>query len=292
MNKIIVVTGGAGFVGSNLIEFLISKTNYNIISLDNYSTGTKKNHLQDKRIKYIRGNTVEIQKLLCKYKNKIIVIFHFGEFSRIHQSFLNKKDCFDSNLSGSLQVFLFAIENKIKVIYSATSASLGNRGNDENLSPYAFTKSKNLKLLIQLKKWFNLSYEALYFYNVYGPRQIDSGPMATVIGIFQKQFSNKQPLTVVKPGTQTRKFTHVKDTVEGCYYAWKKNMNRHYAISNAISYSILNIASIFGSKIKFIKAKLGERYSSAAVSKIGDIKIFKIKCSKNLKSYIDEYKKK
>ena len=146
MKNIIVVTGGSGFVGSNLIKNLIKKTNFKIISIDDYSTGTKKNHLKDKRIKYINSHTKNIQKVLKAYRNNINTLFHFGEFARIYQSFLKMNECINSNTIGSHEVFNFCLSNKIKLIYSATSATIGNNGNDKNLSPYAFTKAKNLEM--------------------------------------------------------------------------------------------------------------------------------------------------
>ena len=214
MRNTIVVTGGAGFVGSNLILYLLTKTKKKIISLDNYSSGSRKNHLKNKRVKYLKGDTRDIKKILNKFKKKIHSIFHFGEFARIFQSFKEFDKCYESNTLGTKEVFKFCLDNKLKLIYSATSASLGNFGKDKNLSPYAFTKSKNLELLENLKKWFNFKFEIIYFYNVYGPRQIKHGNMATVIGIFEDQYSKNKPLTVVKPGSQSRKFTHIDDTVE------------------------------------------------------------------------------
>jgi len=288
--NLVVVTGGAGFVGSNLIDYLIKKTKHKIVSLDNYSTGRKINHNSNKRVKYIKGDTNDIYKLLNKYKNDINVIFHFGEYARIHQSFSDIDKCFQSNISGTSKVFSFCLENNIKIVYSATSASLGNNGLDQGLSPYAFTKSKNLNLLMQLKNWYNFKYEALYFYNVYGNRQIQKGRMATVIGIFENQFKNKEKLTIVKPGSQSRKFTHIDDTVKGCFVAWKKNMNRHYTLSNSKSYTILQVAYMFSKNVKFIKNRLGERNKSSVVKKIGNLKIYNIKCSSSLKSYIDTFK--
>ena len=163
MKNHIVVTGGAGFVGSNLIDLLLKKTNYKIISLDNYSSGTKKNHIIHKRVNYLKGSTLNINKILTKHKKKINCIFHFGEFSRIFQSFKKFDECYHSNSIGTKAVFKFCLDNNIKLIYSATSASLGNKGDDKNLSPYAFTKSKNLELLENLKRWFNFKFEVIFF---------------------------------------------------------------------------------------------------------------------------------
>ena len=286
MKNIIVVTGGAGFVGSNLIEKLLLSTNYKIISIDNYSSGSTKNHIKNKRVKYIKGDTENISKTLNKYKNNISTIFHFGEFARIYQSFLKMNECIKSNSIGTHAVFNFCLLNKIKLIYSATSASIGNKGRDRNLSPYAFTKSKNLEMLENLKSWFNFKYEILYFYNVYGPKQIFKGDMATVIGIFEDQYKNKKPLTVVKPGSQSRRFTHIDDTINACYYAWKKNKCRHYSISNKKSYTILEVARMFKSRIRFLPERKGERYASALTNMNLSNKVYKLFGKIELKNYI------
>ena len=289
MKNLIVVTGGAGFVGSNLIELLLIKTNLNILSLDNYSSGLKKNHIKNRRVRYIKGNTFNISKILKKYKKKIKALFHFGEFARIYQSFKKFDECFASNSIGSKAVFKFCLDNNIKLIYSATSASLGNNGNDKNLSPYSFTKSKNIELLENLKKWFNFKYEVIFFYNVYGHRQIKVGDMATVIGIFENQYLNKKSLTVVKPGTQTRRFTHINDTVQICYEAFKSNKCQYYSISNQNSYSILEVAKMFKSKIKMLKPRQGERYASALTKISYDNKIIQKYGKIQLKDYISSF---
>ena len=288
--KKIIVTGGAGFVGTNLIRLLIKKTKYQIISIDNYSSGSKKNHIKNFRVKYLKGNTVNISYLIKKPK-EIKTIFHFGEFARIYQSFAKMNECIDFNSIGSNAVFNFCLKNKIKLIYSATSASLGNKGKDKNLSPYAFTKAKNLELLENLKKWFNFKYEVIYFYNVYGPHQISKGSMSTVIGIFEDHYKRKKPLPVVKPGTQTRRFTHIYDTVNICYHAWKKNLCRHYSIAHKKSYSIIEVAKMFNSKFKYLSKRPGERYGSALSNSNLSNKIFKYFGKINLKDYINEFKK-
>ena len=289
MKKTIIVTGGAGFVGSNLIEILLKKTKFRIISLDNYSSGSKKNHIQNSRVKYINGNTLDIGKIFNRQKNFVHSIFHFGEFSRIFQSFQKFEECFQSNSIGTNAVFKFCLENNIKLIYSATSASLGNRGKDKNLSPYAFTKSKNLELLENLKKWFNFKFEIIFFYNVYGPRQIKVGDMATVIGIFEHQYLNKKPLTVVKPGSQTRRFTHIYDTVQVCYNAFKADKCKNYSISNKNSYSIIDVANMFKSKIVFLKPRSGERFASALTKISYNNKIIQKYGRLQLKEYISSF---
>ena len=289
MKKIIVVTGGAGFVGSNLISFFLKKTKFKIISIDDYSSGNKKNHFHDKRVKYFKGNTKDISIILNAYKKKINTIFHFGEFSRIYQSFLKMNECINSNTIGTNAVYNFCLKNKIKLVYSATSASIGNKGNDMNLSPYAFTKAKNLEMLENLKKWYDFKFEIIYFYNVYGPKQICKGDMATVIGIFEEQYKKKLPLTVVRPGSQTRRFTHIDDTVKICYYAWKQNKCRHYSISNKKSYSILQVAKMFNTKIKFLPKRRGERYASALTNMNLLNKVHKKFGKIELKNYIKDF---
>ena len=289
MKKYIVITGGCGFVGSNLINFFLKKTNFNIISIDDYSSGFKKNEIRDKRIKYLKGNTRDISKILIDYKNVINSVFHFGEFSRIYQSFLQMNKCIQSNSIGTNAVFDFCLKNKIKLIYSATSASLGNKGKDKNLSPYAFTKAKNLELLENLKKWFKFKYEVIFFYNVYGPRQIKTGKMATVVGIFEDCFLKKRPLPIVKPGSQSRRFTHIQDTVQVCFKAWKKNKCRFYSISNKKSYSILDVAKLFKTKIKFLPKRKGERYASALTNLALSNKIYRTYGKIDLKDYIKDF---
>ncbi len=289
IKEYIIVTGGAGFIGSNLIHFLLKKSKFKIISLDNYSTGSKKNHIKDKRVKYLRGNVLNIQKILYKYKSNINCIFHFGEFSRIFQSFKKFKECFQSNSIGSQAVFKFCLDNKIKLIYSATSASLGKRGKDKNLSPYAFTKSKNLELLENLKKWFKFKFEIIFFYNVYGPGHIRVGDMATVIGIFEDKYINKKPMSVVKPGTQTRRFTHVYDTVSVCYDAFKANKCRYYSISNKKAYAIIDVAKMFKSKIIMLEPRSGERYASALTKISSNNKIIQKFGKLQLKDYVSSF---
>ena len=289
MRNILVVTGGAGFIGSNLICELLKFKKFRILSVDNYSSGFVKNHINNKQVKYLKGNTKNIESLLRSYNGKIHSIFHFGEFARIYQSFKKINECFSSNIEGSLSVFNFAKKNKIRLIYSATSASLGNSGKDMNLSPYAFSKAKNLELLENLKKWFNFRYEVIYFYNVYGERQICKGDMATVVGIFEEHFLKGKKLPVVKPGTQVRRFTHVYDTVKACIFAWKKNQRKHYSIASKRSYSIIELAKLFRIKIRYLPMRKGERFASALTKMNLNNRIVRLSAKIRLKDYINNF---
>ncbi len=289
IKNIIVVTGGAGFIGSSLIKFFVEKKKIRekIISIDNYSTGHIKNHIKSSNVRYIRGDNRNINILLKPYIKKIKIIFHFGEYSRIHQSFKDYKKCFEYNIHHSSKVIEFAKNNKVKIIYSATSSNLGNSGKDENLSPYTWSKSKNIELIRNYNKWFGLKYELVYFYNVYGPRQITNSPMAAVIGIFEQQCKKRIPLTVVKPGTQRRDFTHIDDIVEGCYLAWKKGEQDEYMLGTKKTYTILQIAKMFKCKIKFLPARKGDRHTSTMINNNAK-KILGYKTKKDIKDYIQK----
>ncbi|MDA7477205.1 NAD-dependent epimerase/dehydratase family protein, partial [Candidatus Pelagibacter ubique] len=252
------------------------------------TTGSIKNHVINKNVKYINGQNKDISRILRNYKKKIKIIYHFGEFSRIYQSFLHTKDCVNSNIYNSFEVINFAKDNNIKIIYSATSSNLGNDGKDQNSSPYAWTKTKNIELIKNYGDWFGLRYEILYFYNVYGPGQIKNGKMSALIAIFEKQYKNKKPLTIVKPGTQLRDFTHIDDIIEGCYKAVIKNKNKEYMLSSGKKFSILQIAKMFNTKYKYISKRPGDRKDSIVLNNNAK-KILGFKAKNTLKDYIENF---
>lgn len=292
MHKEIVVTGGLGFVGQNFVNYLDKKiSNYKIIVYDKSKKNLKKLNLESKNNKIIVviGNTLNIDNKLSKFK-RIVSLFHFGEFSRIVKSFDFYNECFTSNTLGTFKVLKFCRENKIKIIYSASSSKFGNNGKNENLSPYSWTKSKNIELIKNFHKWYGLKYEIVYFYNVFGPGHSRYGKLAAVIGIFEGQYLKNKTLTVVTPGTQLRDFTHVHDIVKGTYLAWKKNLNREYLLGTGKLYSIIEIAKLFNHKIKMIPFREGERFSSNKINNDA-YRILKYKPTINIKDYIKDFVK-
>ena len=290
-NKRILVTGGAGFIGSNLVNSLINKNlAKKIIVLDNYSSGTKKNHINNKKVEYIKGDTKFINKIDKIVNSKFDLVFHLAEFSRIVQSFQYFEDCWESNMQGTKKVIELALKKKAKFVYSASSSKFGNKEN-EFLSPYAWTKAKNVELIKCYREWYGLEYIISYFYNVYGPNQIRNNHMSAVIGIFENQYINNFPLTVVSPGNQKRDFTHVYDIVDGFIKAGFYKKNQEYQLASGKLYTILQVAKMFKSDIKMIPERPGERFSSKRDSLKKSKKELNFESKFKLKNYIDNFLK-
>ena len=289
----IVVTGGLGFIGRNFIKYLDKKLRKcKIIILDKSKKNLKRFNLKSKnnKIIIIISKTIDIERKLSTYK-KIHTIFHFGEFSRIVPSFTYTNECFSSNTIGTYKVLKFCADNKIKFIYSASSSRFGNYGKDENLSPYSWTKSKNIELIKNFNIWYGLKYEIVYFYNVYGDDHSRYDKLSAVIGIFEGQYLKNKPLTLVLPGNQTRDFTHVDDIVRGTYLAWKKNLNRDYLLGTGKKYSIKYIAKLFNHKIKLVPSQPGERLSSSKINRDA-FRILNYKPQKKIEDHIKNFIKK
>ena len=291
MNKnknTVLVIGGAGFIGSNLIEELIKRKDVKkIYSYDDYSTGLSINHFKSKKVNYLKGSSMKINKNITLKRIKFDYVYHFGEFSRIVPSFEYLDSCWESNTEGTFQVLKFCLEKKTKLIYSGSSSTIGK---NKNLSPYSWTKYCNNELIKNFNRWYGLNYVIVYFYNVYGGRQLYKGPMSAVMGIFEQQYRNKKPLTVVKPGSQIRDFTHVKDIVSGTILAAYKAKNDEFHIGSGKNYSILEIAKMFGSKYVLVAERKGERFYSLAKNSKAK-RILGYRPSHNLKDYINEFKK-
>jgi len=256
--KTILVTGGAGFIGSNLIERLVKDPNNKVISLDNYFTGSKENHIEGAT--YIEGHTKDIVNLITEIPD---IVYHLGEYSRVEQSFDDMPIVWESNKAGTFAVLEFCRKHNCKIVYAGSSTKFGDGGLGRDQSPYAWTKASNTELVRNYGTWFGLRYAITYFYNVYGTREISTGPYATLIAIFKGKFKNNEPLTVVTPGTQVRNFTHVDDIVRGLIAVGEKGEGDDYGLGSEDGYSILNIAETFGGKISMLPERKGNRMESS-----------------------------
>jgi UDP-glucose 4-epimerase len=261
MSDILLVTGGAGFVGSCLIRRLVTEyPDAQIVSLDNYFTGTTDNHVDDKRVTYIEASTLDILKV---WQNKGLAspktVYHMGEYSRIVRSFEDHDLTWEFNLRGTKEVVQFAHNHNAKLVYAGSSSKFGNDGQDENLNPYAWTKAKNIEYLKNFSEWFGLDFVVTYFYNAYGPGQIRSGKYATVIGIFEDHYERGLPLPVVSPGDQTRDFTHIDDIVSGIILCAERGSGDGYLLGTGREWPILEVARMFGGEIEMMPALRGER---------------------------------
>ena len=284
--KKILITGGAGFIASNLIKLILdNNSKVFIYSYDNYYSGSRKNHIKSTKVKYIKGDTQKINKNRFLKKINFDHVFHFAEFSRIVPSFDNYDTCIKTNTYGTFEVIKFCLEKKAKLIYSASSSTIGN---NKFLSPYSWSKYANNELIKNFSKWFGLKYVIVYFYNVYGPNQITKGHMSAVIGIFEKQYLLGKPLTVVKPGTQKRDFTHVEDIANGTYLAATKSLNSEFHLGSGKNYSIIEVAKMFKSKYKLVSERPGERFYSLSKSNKAKIQL-KYRIKNDLKSYITNF---
>jgi len=261
MSKKILVTGGAGFVGSHLCERLAQDQNNQVVSLDNYFTGSEANHLPG--VTYIRGSTAQIDELIDFTPD---YIYHLGEYSRVEQSFDDIEKVWEYNKQGIFAVLQFCRKTGAKLIYAGSSTKFGDGGLGRSQSPYAWTKASNTELVENYGVWFNIPYAIVYFYNVYGKREIAKGKYATLIALFTEKMKANETLTIVSPGTQKRNFTHVDDIVDGLIMVGENGYGDEFGIGSPESFTILEVAELFGGKIEMLPERKGNRMTADVVT--------------------------
>lgn len=281
MKRKILVTGGAGFVGSHLCERLSQKPNYEVYSLDNYFTGSENNHLPN--VTYIKGDTVDIE-LLVDFNPDMV--YHLGEYSRVEQSFDDIEKVWKYNKDGIFAVLEFVRKKGCKILYAGSSTKFGDGGLGRSASPYAWTKASNTELVENYGTWFNVPYAITYFYNVYGPREISTGKYATLIALFKEKMKKGEPLTIVSPGAQKRNFTHIDDIIDGLVLVGENGYGDEFGIGSPESYSIKEIAQMFGGKIEMLEERKGNRMTADVMTE--KTESLGWKPTKNIKDYIND----
>lgn len=281
MKKKILVTGGAGFVGSHLCERLSKNSNYEVYSLDNYFTGSELNHVPN--VTYIKGNTKDIEKLVTFTPD---MVYHLGEYSRVEQSFDDIEKVWEYNKDGIFAVLEFVRKAGCKILYAGSSTKFGDGGFGRSASPYAWTKATNTELVMNYGTWFNVPYAITYFYNVYGPREIQTGKYATLIALFKEKMKNSENLTIVSPGTQKRNFTHIDDIIDGLILVGENGYGDEFGIGSDESFSILEVAQMYGGKIEMLPERRGNRMTAEVISE--KTKALGWIPKRSLKDYIEE----
>ncbi len=283
--KYILVTGGAGFVGSHLCERLAKDENNDVYSLDNYFTGSKLNHVPN--VTYIEGSTADIANLVAFTPN---MVYHLGEYSRVEQSFDDIKKVWRYNKDGIFAVLQFVRKAGCKILYAGSSTKFGDGGLGRSASPYAWTKATNTELVMNYGNWFNIPYVITYFYNVYGEREIQTGRYATLIALFKEKIKNKKRLTIVSPGTQKRNFTHIDDIIDGLVLVGENGYGDGFGIGSPEAFTVLEVAEIFGGKIQILPERKGNRMTADVVT--DKTRALGWSPKRNLTDYIENIKNK
>jgi UDP-glucose 4-epimerase len=261
LKKKILVTGGAGFVGSHLCERLAQDDNNEVYSLDNYFTGSENNHVDN--VTYIKGDTKDISTLVDFNPD---MVYHLGEYSRVEQSFGDIEKVWEYNKDGIFAVLEFVRKAGCKILYAGSSTKFGDGGLGRSASPYAWTKATNTELVMNYGAWFNVPYAITYFYNVYGPREIQTGKYATLIALFKEKMKNDEILTVVSPGTQKRNFTHIDDIVDGLMLVGEQGFGDEFGIGSDEAFSILDVAKMYEGEIEMLPERRGNRMTAEVLS--------------------------
>jgi UDP-glucose 4-epimerase len=282
--KKILVTGGAGFVGSHLCERLSKNSEYEVYSLDNYFTGSEANHVAN--VTYIKGDTADIATLVTFNPD---MVYHLGEYSRVEQSFDDIEKVWRYNKDGIFAVLEFVRKAGCKILYAGSSTKFGDGGLGRSASPYAWTKATNTELVMNYGMWFNVPYAITYFYNVYGPREIESGKYATLIALFKEKMKNNEPLTIVSPGTQKRNFTHIDDIIDALVLVGENGYGDEFGIGSDEAFSILEVAQMYGGEIQMLPERRGNRMGADVLSE--KTKALGWAPTRRLQDYIEKLRK-
>jgi UDP-glucose 4-epimerase len=252
--KTVLVTGGAGFVGSNLCKRLIAD-GHRVISLDNHLAGSDESV---QGVEYRTGHTKDIAKLVPE---QVDLIYHLGEYSRVEQSLEEPDVVWDANVAGTFGVLEYWRARKCKLLYSGSSTKFGDGGLARDATPYAWTKAANTELVRNYGNWYGLPYAITYFYNVYGPGE-RVGKYGTVIAIFMDRYKKGLPIQVTSPGTQRRNFTHISDIIDGLILVAEKGEGDEFGLGNTTPYAMIDVARMFGGPIEMLPERAGNRNSS------------------------------
>ena len=277
----ILVTGGAGFIGSHLCELLSKDSSNRIVSLDNYSTGSKSNHIMG--VEYIRGETKDINSLITFTPD---IVYHLGEYSRVEQSFEDLETVWSSNKLGTFEVLQFCRKHACKIVYAGSSTKFGDGGLGRSQSPYGWTKASNTELVKNFGEWFDVPYAITYFYNAYGPREIRTGKYATLIALFAERMRKNEPLTVVSPGVQKRNFTHVIDIVSALKLVGEQGYGDDFGIGSSQAFSVFEIAKMYGGQIVILPQRRGNRMTADVMTE--KTQAIGWTAKKNVKDWIDQ----
>lgn len=253
--QIILVTGGAGFIGSHLLRALsVRYPHSKLISLDNYFTGSKENHIEG--VEYREGHTKDIESLVPESPE---LVFHLGEYARVAPSFKEPRVVWDLNIRGTFGVLEFIRARGSKLIYAGSSTKYGDGGLGRSQSPYAWSKANNTELIVNYGEWYNIRYAITYFYNVYGPGERTTEKYGTVIATFLEKYKAGEPLPLWRPGTQERYFTHVEDIVSGLLLVSANGEGDEFGLGDDTVYTMEEVAKLFGGPIEYLPEHPGER---------------------------------
>ena len=264
----ILVTGGAGFVGTNLLRTLSKDSKYKLYSIDNYSTGLKSNEIEG--VQYydcdIRPyNKINTQLILNKLKPDII--FHLAAVARIQPSFENPINYFTTNANGTLILADWCYKNNVPVIYAGSSSH--HSGKFSN--PYTFSKDVGEEILQLFALNFNLKYSIARFYNVYGPNQLTEGGYTTLIGRWINNLQKELPCEIYGDGEQRRDFTHVSDIVDALIKIMEQEAyNKDFELGRGKNYSVNEVASMFNITPIYKDSKPGEARDTLCKSKLAE----------------------